>query len=106
MKATQGSPIAQLLFSAVDGIQSLVITRDQITITREPSQPWEAIIDEVRDALRDWVPVSSKRIRRVCCIRLRRRAALEALTAANLLEHIVNLALVAGFQHREHLPRR
>ena len=24
------------------------------TITRAPGQPWEAIIDEVRDALRDW----------------------------------------------------
>ncbi len=50
----QGSPIAQLLFSAVDGIQKLTITRHQITITRAPGQPWEAIIDEVRDALRDW----------------------------------------------------
>ncbi|MDE2854498.1 MAG: NifU N-terminal domain-containing protein [Chloroflexota bacterium] len=50
----QGSPIAQLLFSAVDGIQKLAIKQDHITITREPGQPWEAIIDEVRDALRDW----------------------------------------------------
>ena len=50
----QGSPIAQLLFSAVDGIQRLAIAPDHISITREPGQPWEAIIDEVRDALRDW----------------------------------------------------
>jgi hypothetical protein len=50
----QGSPIAQLLFTAVDGIQRLTISRDQLTITRAPEQPWEAIIDDLRDALRDW----------------------------------------------------
>lgn len=49
-----GSPIAQLLFSAVDGIQSLTIEADRLTITRAPDHPWEAIIDETRDALRDW----------------------------------------------------
>ena len=50
----QGSPIAQLLFTAVDGIQMLTIAEDRLTITREPEQTWETIIDEVRDALRDW----------------------------------------------------
>ncbi len=49
-----GSPIAQLLFNAVDGIQALAIAPDHLTIRRAPEQPWEAIIDEVRDALRDW----------------------------------------------------
>ena len=49
-----GSPIAQLLFAAVDGIQMLTIESDRLTITRTPDQPWEAIIDETRDALRDW----------------------------------------------------
>ena len=49
-----GSPIAQLLFNAVDGIQALMIEPDRLTITRAPEQPWEAIIDETRDALRDW----------------------------------------------------
>ncbi len=49
-----GSPIAQLLFAAVDGIQKLTIERDRLIITRAPDQPWEAIIDETRDALRDW----------------------------------------------------
>lgn len=49
-----GSPIAQLLFSAVDGIERLAIAPDSLTITRAPEQPWEAIIDETRDALRDW----------------------------------------------------
>lgn len=49
-----GSPIAQLLFAAVDGIQTLTIESDRLTITRAPEHPWEAIIDETRDALRDW----------------------------------------------------
>jgi len=49
-----GTPIAQMLFMAVDGIRRLVITEDCLTITREEGMPWEAIIDEVRDALRDW----------------------------------------------------
>lgn len=49
-----GSPIAQLLFNAVDGIQALMIERDRLTITRAGDHPWEAIIDETRDALRDW----------------------------------------------------
>ena len=49
-----GSPIAQMLFSGVDGIQELKISQDCLTITREANYPWEAIIDEVRDALRDW----------------------------------------------------
>lgn len=49
-----GSPLAQMLFAAVDGIRLLTITEDCLTIMRDSSVPWEAIIDEVRDALRDW----------------------------------------------------
>lgn len=49
-----GSPLAQMLFAAIDGIQQLTITEDCLTIRRDSSLPWEAIIDEVRDALRDW----------------------------------------------------
>lgn len=49
-----GSPIAQLLFTAVDGIKTLTIEKDRLTIMRAPDQHWEAIIDETRDALRDW----------------------------------------------------
>ena len=49
-----GSPLAQMLFAAVDGIQQLTISQDCLTITRESDYPWETIIDEVRDALRDW----------------------------------------------------
>lgn len=50
----EGSPIAQMLYGAVDGIQKLVITDDCLIITRQSGVPWESIIDEVRDALRDW----------------------------------------------------
>ena len=49
-----GSPIAQMLFQGVEGIQSLHITEDCLIITRKSDTPWEAIIDEVRDALRDF----------------------------------------------------
>ncbi len=49
-----GSPIAQMLFNGVRGIVALTISGSQITITRDPDVPWEAIIDDVRDALRDF----------------------------------------------------
>lgn len=49
-----GTPIAQMLFAAVEGIERLIITEDCLIIRRDPAFPWEAIIDEVRDALRDW----------------------------------------------------
>ena len=49
-----GSPLAQMLFAAVDGIASLTISEDCLVITRAPDYEWESIIDEVRDALRDW----------------------------------------------------
>ena len=49
-----GSPIAQMLYTAVEGIIGLTISEDCLTIQRDPDVPWEAIIDEVRDALRDW----------------------------------------------------
>ncbi|MCY4464853.1 MAG: NifU N-terminal domain-containing protein [Chloroflexi bacterium] len=49
-----GSPLAQMLFAAVDGIDQLTIHEDCLIIRRRPDQPWEFIIDEVRDALRDW----------------------------------------------------
>ncbi len=49
-----GSPIAQMLYTAVEGIKRLTISEDCLTIQRDSAYPWEAIIDEVRDALRDW----------------------------------------------------
>ena len=49
----QGSPLAQTLFG-VYGIQALTITTQMLTVSRDPEAPWEAIVDEVRDALRDF----------------------------------------------------
>ncbi len=49
-----GSPIAQMLFHGVPGIMALTITSDSLLITRDPGYTWEEIIDEVRDALRDF----------------------------------------------------
>jgi hypothetical protein len=50
----QGSPIAQMLFSGVQGIRALTIRGNILIITRDPEVPWEAIVDDVRDALRDF----------------------------------------------------
>lgn len=51
---TVGSPIAQLLFDGVPGIEALVMTSSSLLITRQPEYTWEEIVDEVRDALRDF----------------------------------------------------
>lgn len=50
----QGSPIAQMLFNGIDGIAALTIQEDTLIITYDPSVPWETIVDDVRDALRDF----------------------------------------------------
>lgn len=50
----EGSPIAQMLFSGVQGIRALTLTGDTLIITRDPLVPWETLVDEVRDALRDF----------------------------------------------------
>lgn len=49
-----GSPIAQMLFVAVDGIRALRIIEDTLIVTRDPDLPWEILVDEIRDALRDF----------------------------------------------------
>jgi len=49
----QGSPLAQTLFG-IYGIRALTITTHRLTVTRDPEVPWETIVDEVRDALRDF----------------------------------------------------
>ncbi|RMG73977.1 MAG: hypothetical protein D6711_09880 [Chloroflexi bacterium] len=49
-----GSPIAQAIFFAVDGIQALTLVEDTLIVTRQPGFSWEAIIDEIRDVLRDF----------------------------------------------------
>jgi hypothetical protein len=50
----EGSPIAQMLFSGVEGILALTITPNTLIIRRDSETPWEALVDEVRDALRDF----------------------------------------------------
>lgn len=50
----EGSPIAQMLFNGVRGITALTITEHSLLVTREPDVSWEEIVDEVRDALRDF----------------------------------------------------
>jgi ABC-type xylose transport system substrate-binding protein len=49
-----GSPIAQMLFNGVRGLQALTITEHTLLVTRDPTVPWEDIVDEIRDALRDF----------------------------------------------------
>ena len=51
---SEGSPLAQTLFYAMPGVQALTIHEDSLTITRDPAYTWEAIVDDVRDALRDF----------------------------------------------------
>jgi hypothetical protein len=50
----EGTPIAQMLFSGVRGILALTISEHSLLITRDPDVPWEDVVDEVRDALRDF----------------------------------------------------
>lgn len=49
-----GSPLAQTLFLAVDGIHALTIFPDYLVIRRQPGTDWMMILDDVRDALRDF----------------------------------------------------
>ena len=50
----EGSPIAQTLFSSIEGIVALTIIGDTLIVTRDPDVPWETIVDEIRDLLRDF----------------------------------------------------
>ena len=50
----EGSAVAQTLFHAVEGIAALTIRDDTLIVQREPGAPWEAMIDDIRDALRDF----------------------------------------------------
>jgi hypothetical protein len=49
-----GSPIAQTLFHAASGIQALSIIEDTLIVQRAPGIVWEVLIDDIRDALRDF----------------------------------------------------
>ena len=50
----EGSPIAQMLFNGVRGLQALTISGGTLLVTRDPDVPWEEMVDEIRDALRDF----------------------------------------------------
>ncbi len=50
----EGTPIAQMLFNGVRGLRALTITEHTLRITRDPDITWEELVDEVRDALRDF----------------------------------------------------
>lgn len=50
----EGSPLAQMIFLGVDGIARLRIVDDTLIVTRDGEHPWEQIVDDVRDALRDF----------------------------------------------------
>ena len=50
----EGTPIAQMLFDGIRGIRALTLTEHTLLITRDPDTSWEEIVDEVRDALRDF----------------------------------------------------
>ena len=43
-----------MLFNGVSGIRMMTITPSSLIITRDPDYAWEEIVDEVRDALRDF----------------------------------------------------
>lgn len=49
-----GSPVAQTLFFGVDGIKALRIVDESLFVTRQPNVTWELLIDDIRDALRDF----------------------------------------------------
>lgn len=49
-----GSPLAQTIFFGVDGVQGLRITGESLYVTRQPDVSWELLIDDLRDALRDF----------------------------------------------------
>ena len=50
----EGSPLAQALFHAVDGITALRIVDESLFVTRDPAYTWEFVVDEIRDVLRDF----------------------------------------------------
>jgi len=49
-----GSPIAQLICLDVGGVAALTIQPDHLVVTREPDVDWIVLIDEIRDAIRDF----------------------------------------------------
>lgn len=50
----EGSTLAQTLFGAVDDIAALTITPHTLIVQRAPDAVWEALVDDIRDVLRDF----------------------------------------------------
>lgn len=53
-EAAVGSPITQLLCLDVGGVAALTIHPDHLIVTREADVDWTVLIDEIRDAIRDF----------------------------------------------------
>ena len=49
----EGSPLAQALF-VIPGVQALTLDASEITLRRDPAVAWHDLIEDVRDALRDF----------------------------------------------------
>jgi hypothetical protein len=49
-----GTPIAQILFLDLDGVAALIVHEDHLLVTRQSDVPWERLVDDIRDALRDF----------------------------------------------------
>lgn len=49
-----GSPLAQALFHAIEDLHALSIQEDTLVVTRAPDIPWELLLDDIRDVLRDF----------------------------------------------------
>ncbi|MCY3935474.1 MAG: NifU N-terminal domain-containing protein [Anaerolineaceae bacterium] len=50
----EGSPLAQLIFNAVEGVAALTITPAALRIEREATAEWETLLADLRAALRDF----------------------------------------------------
>lgn len=49
----EGSPLAQAIF-VIPGVMSLTLDEDEILLRRDPDTSWPDLIEDVRDALRDF----------------------------------------------------
>ena len=49
----EGSPLAQALF-VIPGVQALILDASEMEVRRDPEVPWYDLIEDVRDALRDF----------------------------------------------------
>lgn len=49
----EGSPVAQAI-AYVEGIRTLHMAGNKLTITREPAMPWHIIVAEISAAIKDF----------------------------------------------------